>query len=120
MDYWIELVGLIVVGVALFADAHRQDRQLGTREASARPRGKEQRCPYCHEGFASEAALPVVRCTRCDTPHHAPCWEDDPHCAVYGCGCEESVAAEVEASPPEEGDSHLGKDLPTVLSGSRG
>lgn len=38
-------------------------------------------CPVC----SSALAEPLVRCSRCDTPHHEECWRYLERCAVYGC-----------------------------------
>jgi hypothetical protein len=39
------------------------------------------RCPIC----TTVLAEPLVRCPRCRSPHHRPCWEYLGHCATYGC-----------------------------------
>lgn len=38
-------------------------------------------CPVCSTALAA----PVLRCDRCDTPHHEQCWDYLGRCAVYGC-----------------------------------
>ena len=91
MEFVIELVGLCAVGGLVLLDAHRLDLQRLTRRGSARPSSDAKRCPYCHEDLAAEPELPRVDCARCRAPHHAACWEDDPRCAVYGCGGQETV-----------------------------
>jgi len=103
MEFVIELVGLCAVGVLVLLDAHRLDLQRLTRRASARPSSDAKRCPYCHEDLAAEPELPRIHCARCRAPHHAACWEDDPRCAVYGCGSEATVdEAESLADPARE------------------
>lgn len=39
------------------------------------------RCPIC----ATALAEPLVRCSRCCSPHHRQCWDYLGHCATYGC-----------------------------------
>ena len=43
----------------------------------------EARCPVCREGLE---AVPCRLCPKCDTPHHAACWEYLGSCAVFACG----------------------------------
>lgn len=43
--------------------------------------GSAARCPVCRTGL--EGA--VIRCDRCDVPHHEDCWSYLGHCSVYGC-----------------------------------
>lgn len=68
-------------------------------------------CRVC--GDALEGS-PVVACARCQTPHHADCFEWAARCAVYGCGGEESSPA-VLAGPDEEVEDPLG---PAAAAGS--
>lgn len=44
-------------------------------------------CPVCGDVLAETPRC----CPRCDTPHHAECWDYLPGCAVFGCA---------DASPP--------------------
>jgi hypothetical protein len=39
------------------------------------------RCPIC----TSTLAEPLVRCSRCLTPHHQDCWTYLGRCSTYGC-----------------------------------
>jgi len=39
-------------------------------------------CPIC----GSPLELRVVRCTRCQTPHHLECWKYNGQCSIFGCG----------------------------------
>lgn len=39
-------------------------------------------CPFC--ACALEGA--VVRCRRCETPHHRDCWREAKGCTTYACG----------------------------------
>jgi hypothetical protein len=39
------------------------------------------RCPIC----TSTLTEPLVRCSRCLTPHHQDCWHYLGHCSTYGC-----------------------------------
>lgn len=43
------------------------------------------RCGVCGENLTSA----IVLCRRCQTPHHADCWQYAGSCAIYGCGCTE-------------------------------
>lgn len=38
-------------------------------------------CPVCGDRILG----PPRTCTRCDTPHHAECWDYVPGCAVFAC-----------------------------------
>jgi hypothetical protein len=40
------------------------------------------RCPVCNGEVAASDARP---CPRCDTPHHAECWDYVGDCAIFGC-----------------------------------
>jgi hypothetical protein len=40
------------------------------------------RCPVC----GMELRESVIRCGRCDTPHHAECWSYVGRCSTYACG----------------------------------
>lgn len=44
-------------------------------------------CPVCGDALGAAPR----RCGRCDTPHHAECWDYVPGCAIFGC---------VESAPP--------------------
>ncbi len=44
---------------------------------------EEARCGVCGENLTSE----IVLCRRCQTPHHADCWQFTGCCSTYGCGC---------------------------------
>lgn len=44
--------------------------------------GESAACLVCG---GSIALKPHVRCTSCETPHHAECWDYNGGCAVYGC-----------------------------------
>jgi hypothetical protein len=46
-------------------------------------RREEKRCPYCHGGFALNAA--IWTCPGCHTPHHADCAKENGCCTVLGC-----------------------------------
>lgn len=39
-------------------------------------------CRVCGTGLATQ----VVGCPRCDTPHHADCWDYAGGCSTYACG----------------------------------
>ena len=39
------------------------------------------RCPIC----TSALKEPLIRCSRCRSPHHRECWEYLGYCATYGC-----------------------------------
>lgn len=43
----------------------------------------EARCPVCREGLEG---VKCRLCPKCDTPHHAACWEYVGACAVFACG----------------------------------
>lgn len=59
---------LIVVGEV--QDAVRVEGPVISRE-----------CPVCAEGVEGEGR----RCERCETLHHADCWDYLGHCAIFGC-----------------------------------
>jgi hypothetical protein len=39
------------------------------------------RCPIC----TSTLSEPIIRCLRCQTPHHQECWRYFGRCSTYGC-----------------------------------
>ena len=56
-------------------------KQLGP-SSSAAP--AVDRCGLC--SGERRAGVPWVRCTRCNTPHHAECWQTATGCSKEGCG----------------------------------
>ncbi|MGE0708913.1 MAG: hypothetical protein AB7N76_22720 [Planctomycetota bacterium] len=57
----------------------------------------EGRCPYC---LAELSGAPAVRCARCFTPHHAPCFREHGRCTVFGCeGLETTRDLAAERAP---------------------
>ena len=52
------------------------------------------RCVVCR----TELPADPVHCPRCETPHHADCWEYTGGCAIYGCAA--NRAAPPLRSPP--------------------
>ena len=46
--------------------------------------GEDQVCQVCGEPLA-DGDRALVRCTLCETPHHAECWEYFEGCSTYGC-----------------------------------
>lgn len=49
------------------------------------PPDARRRCPFCRA--AIEQRRDGVRCSRCATPHHGACWEENRgRCTVAGCG----------------------------------
>lgn len=55
-------------------------------------------CQVCGTGQPG----PVKVCSRCDTIHHADCWDYLGGCSTYGCGHSDEIAA-VEPSQQESG-----------------
>lgn len=59
------------------------------------------RCPFCHEGVATEEP-DWVACAGCLARHHAPCWREGARCGA--CGHETALVGRLEvessASPP--------------------
>ncbi|MBI4858840.1 MAG: tetratricopeptide repeat protein [Candidatus Riflebacteria bacterium] len=45
-------------------------------------------CPICRAGLDPLESDPVVRCLRCDTPHHASCFSYNGRCSAYPCRSE--------------------------------
>jgi hypothetical protein len=47
-------------------------------------------CQVCGEEI-TEPPIDILKsrvdCSRCETPHHADCWEFNGGCSVYKCGC---------------------------------
>jgi hypothetical protein len=39
-------------------------------------------CRICGSPLESR----IVRCTRCQTPHHVDCWKYNGRCSIFGCG----------------------------------
>lgn len=51
----------------------------------------EVRCPFCRESIASRKD--GVRCSRCATPHHQACWDENQgQCTVAGCAGRRALA----------------------------
>ncbi len=97
-------LGLAGVVTAMILDFRADERGARTGHARARTAGPEQRCPFCHQGFA--AVEEKVRCASCATGHHAACWSEHPRCSIFGCGSEDLREAvvgepETEAVVPE-------------------
>ncbi len=44
-------------------------------------KGMEQLCRVCGAPMVQQ----LVRCPKCETPHHRDCWEYNVGCAIYGC-----------------------------------
>lgn len=44
---------------------------------------EDARCGVCGETVGNNG---VENCGRCDTPHHADCWQFAGQCSVYACG----------------------------------
>jgi hypothetical protein len=65
-----------------------KDRERRRRTESATAEGHldrpTRRCPYCHDSIAGDTL--VARCARCDSLHHASCFEEQNGCSIDGCG----------------------------------
>lgn len=61
-------------------------------------RTRSPRCPVCSEALGRKE---LVLCSGCHAPHHARCWDFNKGCALYGCDCRTSVAADGHAGPLE-------------------
>lgn len=55
-----------------------------------------RRCPYCHDGLASDEER--VLCAECATPHHAACFSEHGGCALRGCESVRSIDASEAAA----------------------
>ncbi len=42
-------------------------------------------CPYCKDAVAHGQRDGVVRCDKCDSLHHAECWQEHGGCSAHGC-----------------------------------
>jgi hypothetical protein len=60
-------------------------RPAGERAGIQERLGPGARCPVCG---ASLVLGRLVRCGRCQTPHHLECWGFNRRCSVYACGGE--------------------------------
>jgi Prokaryotic RING finger family 1 len=49
------------------------------------------RCPYCLDDLLPDQD--TVRCSRCRTPHHRPCFDEHAGCVAYGCLNQDNVQA---------------------------
>lgn len=85
MEFGIELAALVLVSVALLLDGVRQEQVPAPQRAVLRPVRAPSRCPFCHEGLEDTPERARVRCGACDTPHHAPCWEESGRCSAFSC-----------------------------------
>jgi hypothetical protein len=64
-------------------EAEARRVRASTVAVSART-AREDRCPYCRRSFDEDE--PLVRCARCETPHHRACIHEHGRCTVHGCG----------------------------------
>jgi hypothetical protein len=56
--------------------------------ARARPDPARERCPYCRDELAADAAAApedLVECPGCGASHHSACLEELGRCSVMGC-----------------------------------
>lgn len=60
-------------------------------EQQEKKRVRQPRCPVCSEGLGRKE---LVLCGDCHAPHHTRCWAFNKGCALYGCDCRTSVAAD--------------------------
>lgn len=70
-------------GRAAFVDPLLEDRDDGAieiLEARGVPR-EDAHCGVCGDPFGAD----VVRCSLCETPHHAECWSYMGGCTTYAC-----------------------------------
>jgi hypothetical protein len=100
-----------LVSVREEREAERKRASLASLAVSARA-AREDRCPYCRRAFSEEE--PVVRCARCETPHHRACVHEHGRCTVHGCG-----AGEVSLGSVHVPIARLGADPSVRIAFSR-
>jgi hypothetical protein len=63
-------------------------RRRSQRNRSAEIEPKREvatvRCPFCHDDVPQDAL--AARCGKCQTVHHASCFDEKKGCSVDGCG----------------------------------
>ena len=63
-------------------------RRRSQRNRSAEVEPKREvatvRCPFCHDDVPQDAL--AARCGKCQTVHHASCFDEKKGCSVDGCG----------------------------------
>ncbi len=64
-------------------------RQTSRRERAAPPLDAKRevatvRCPFCHADVPQDAL--AAKCGKCQTVHHATCFDEKGGCSVDGCG----------------------------------
>ena len=64
-------------------------------------------CPFCQTPILDEAHQ--VFCKSCGIPHHDECWQENGHCAVFGCGQMKSLKTGLERNE-EQSLIVLGED----------
>jgi hypothetical protein len=69
-------------------------------------------CPYCQTLIPDDANQ--VFCKSCGIPHHDECWQENGHCAVFGCGQMESLKTGLEQKEEQSlivlGEDDLGDE----------
>jgi hypothetical protein len=53
-------------------------------------------CPFCGDSLSLRS---VVLCSRCETPHHEECWNENPGCTTFACGGDQPLPM---TTPPED------------------
>jgi hypothetical protein len=59
-------------------------------EGSSESDGRSSNCGVCGEAVTAN----LVRCRRCEAPHHRDCWDFVGGCSIYGCGCKSVLGGE--------------------------
>lgn len=74
---------LALLATQLYDEAHSLEGSgIEFVEGPAAAPAEEVMCQICGDGIESNR----VRCVRCETPHHADCWNYYGGCSTYGCG----------------------------------
>lgn len=64
-------------------------------------------CPYCQTPVLDDVYQ--VFCKSCGIPHHDECWQENGHCAVFGCGQMQNLKTGLERNK-EQSLIVLGED----------
>lgn len=62
----------------------RGSRRERAQNVEARREVATVRCPFCHSDVPQDAL--AAKCAKCQTVHHATCFDEKSGCSVDGCG----------------------------------
>lgn len=69
------------------------------------------RCQVCAQPLVER----VVTCAKCETPHHAGCFEFAGQCSTYACGSRDARELSVQPAAEEPISPHLAPPIDTAV-----